>query len=127
AVLPAVGVEQGQLDGAPGRVALDAPVVTWHVGRLELFAQLDRGSEVRTGRELRRQVAPYEQVDGRVDRLAGDVVARHALAVADGAVVEGADDDEVVGVLAAVPGVADGPPQADPDAPGGQSRALPPL
>ena len=50
--------------------------------------------------------------------LAGDVVARHALAEADRAVGEHAADDDVVGLGADVAGVLDLPLERDADVPG---------
>ena len=67
---------------------------------------------------MRRQVALAEQVEGEVGGLAGDVVARDALAVADRAVGQGAADDEVVGLGAGVGGVGDLAPHRDADVPG---------
>src|SRR5205085_83665 len=61
-----------------------------------------------------------EQGQGRVDGLAGDVVARHALAVALGAVLEHAADQDVVGLGAAVRGVPHRPAQRDAYVVGGQ-------
>jgi hypothetical protein len=57
--------------------------------------------------ELRGEVTLLEQFEGRLGRLAGDVLAGDALAPADAAVVQADADEDVVGLGPGVGGVLD--------------------
>jgi hypothetical protein len=116
----AEGVEQGQLGGAAGAVAPAAAVVAGDRREHQPLGQRDRFREVGAVAELGGQLALLEQLQRQLDRLAGDVLARHPLAEALGAVVEDAADDDVVGLGARVRGVPDRLLQRDPHLPGSQ-------
>ena len=107
----AEGVEQGQFQGAAGGVALAAALVAGNRRQLQALGERHGLAKSWHGPQLAGQVARLQQVNGEVDGLAGDVFARHAFAEALGAVVQDAADDDVVGRVARVRGVADRLPQ----------------
>ena len=50
-----------------------------------------------------------QDADGGIDCFAGDIVARHSLAKTLGAIFKSGPDNQIIGILAAVGGMANGP------------------
>ena len=112
-------VEDGQLEGTAGAIALTLPVVARNLRQLQIIAQVNCLFERRAGRQNLRNIGPPKESPARFDGFAGDIFTRNALAVARGAVVQHAADDQVFGLLALVRGMANPPAQRDVDVVGG--------
>src|SRR5262249_27402338 len=115
-----ISVEERQLDGAASGVALAIAVVARHRRQTQALRKPDGSREARAVFELFAESAVLEQGQHRVDALVSDVLARHALAKALGAVIEDAADQDVIGFGARVRGVLDRLAQGDADVAGGQ-------
>ncbi len=99
-------------------VALAAAIIAGDRSEPQPFDVRQRGLEAGAILNLGGEVALLEQRESRVDGFAGDILARHAFAEADRAVVERGADDDVVGLGARMRSVLDRLLERNPHLPG---------